>query len=63
MAGFLLLGMNWLAAQPAWLALSVGVASGGLVYGVACLLLGIQEVRSLLSWLARRLGRPGLGNL
>ncbi len=63
MAALLLLGENWLAAQPAWLALSIGVAGGGLVYGLACILLGVREVRSLLNWLARRLGWHGPGNI
>lgn len=56
MAAILLLANRWLASQPAWLALGLGVASGTLIYGMVCILLKVSEVKDLLNWLGRKVG-------
>ena len=55
MAAVLLIGPGRFSAQPAWLTLSLGVIVGGGIYGLVCLLLGVSEIRGLISWLVRRL--------
>jgi putative peptidoglycan lipid II flippase len=49
--------LGWATGQPAWLTGLGGIAVGGLVYGAAMLLLGVDEVIGLVRAAARRFRR------